>query len=163
MTPGMRICALSVLLLSFVGCVLPTSSSSTTTTLGECSLDATLSLAEAHVGDQVAIGGGPFTGPDDTIVRVGGVQATLVDVDRSGCELCDACVTGDATCRCGTCAACDAACADCSEAVSFYVPEVPAGANSVVLINRYGATTALSIDVLPTVADTDVPADTDSP
>lgn len=156
----MRFIVISALLGSVAGCILPTGGSEPTTNVQECSLDVALSPTEAHVGDVVQLLGGPFTQPDDTIVRVDGVAAVLGDTTR--CELCDACVA-EQGCSCvHACATCEAACADCTPTLAFTVPDVAPGVTSVVLVNSFGATGDLLLTVLPAPVDTDVPVDTDT-
>lgn len=160
MSHGMRFIVISALLGSLVSCILPTSGSDTTTNVRECALDVTLSPTEAHVGDVVQLLGGPFTQPDDTIVRVAGVTAALGD--SVPCALCDACVVREACVCAGACATCDDECADCTPTLAFTVPDVAPGVTSVVLVNSFGATGDLWLTVLPAPVDTDVPVDTDT-
>lgn len=62
-----------------------------------CSLDLTLSASTAAPGDTITATGGPLTELRDTVVTVGGVQATVSDVTRS--DECSNAVTGCDLCR----------------------------------------------------------------
>lgn len=101
--------------------------------------------------------GAPFSTSQDSAVRVGGVAAALTQVDRGSCEVCDTCAAENG-CNCGVCDACATACADCVQTVGFLVPDVAAGPQPVVLINRYGVADGLSLTV-EAAEDTD--SDTD--
>lgn len=148
-----------MLLLLFPGCVL-FGDDTTATEVPTCTIEAVLSADQSPIGELVMLTGGPYTDVSDTTVRIGGVPAADLTVDRSpGCATCDACQTAN-SCGCGEeCVPCEAECADCLQTVGVTVPEVAIGAQPVVLINRYGATEPLSLEV--TAGFGDDPDDTD--
>lgn len=139
-------------------------STSNTTYPGTCLVDVSLAIPQARVGDVVVIDGGPFTVDYDTQVLVDGVAATGISVSRIDCDPCDTCVDDQDCDGCRECTACDEDCAPCLETTSFIVPDVEPGVQAVVLINAYGASEGLVLDVLPAADDTDtdvVDTDTD--
>jgi hypothetical protein len=135
------------------------------TIVATCSLDATLETGAAAPGDEVGVLGGPLTSDFDTVILVDGVQAEVTAVDRNDCGECDLCVVDGGCNACGECTICDDVCATCVEAARFIVPDVPGGVHDVVLINSYGTTEGLQLDVLGDTdgGDTDTGApDTDT-
>lgn len=137
---------LSLLLLCGPGCA------TTTTYLADrCDVSlAELSPAEAAPGAAVKVSAGPLTRSWDTSVLVGGVSAVITDLERDGCDSCDLC-RAQADCNaCDDCDDCDALCAlECDEALTFIVPELPAGVHALQLINGHGSSAGLSFTVLP--------------
>lgn len=131
--------------------------------LETCSVDAALSSTEGAPGDEIVISGGPFSAGYDTTVRVGGVPADVLSVDREECALCDECVASAGCNPCGTCSDCAELCDLCVETTTFAVPDVAAGPTTVVLVNLWGSTEALPFTVLGggDTDDTD-PGDTDT-
>ena len=127
-------------------------------------LDGTRSAAhrlKLYGTDVITLDGGPFSATWDTVVRVGGVDASVTDVVRTECDSCDTC-RADADClSCGACADCDAVCATCVQTAVFLVPDVTPGVQPVVLYNQHGTSEVASVEVLGTSTDTDTPADTD--
>lgn len=149
----------------------------------DCVIALDVPLAPTRAGEAVTIGATPATATWDTTVRVGGLDATVLSVDRldeAACVACDSC-RADAGClACGTCEACDelAACNSCTETVSFEVPALPSGSWPIVVFNLHGGSSdAPLITILPdtglvdsdsddptadTDTDTDTPADSDT-
>ena len=84
-------------------------------------------------------------------MRVGGETAELVDVDRPqpGCSTCDGCRLDEGCGVCDTCGACAEACTACEETVTFIVPELPEGESPVSIINAYGNSPPLPLQILP--------------
>lgn len=137
-----------------------------------CSLDATLDVAVAAPGDVVVATGGPQFSTFDTAVRVGGLDAEVVEVERTlGCELCDQCRFEAAACtQCGFCPACDEACAvpvadtgatpaappeaGCLETVSFVVPDLPPGTAQVVVVNSFGMSAPTPLEIVGGITST---------
>lgn len=146
---------LSLLLLCGPGCA-------TTTTYLADRCDVTLaeiSPAEAAPGAEIKVSAGPLTRSWDTSVLVGGVSAVIADLEREGCDSCDVC-RAQADCNaCDDCDDCDALCAlECDEALTFIVPELPAGLHALQLINGHGSSAGLSFTVLPSATpDTGTP------
>jgi hypothetical protein len=106
-----------------------------------CVVQGTIEPAVAPVGAEVVFRGGPVSTVPDTLVRVGGVSADVLDVTRADCTFCDACLSSSDCDPCGsTCADCDAICASCVETITFVVPPVTAGDAPVVIQNLWGAT-----------------------
>ncbi len=136
-----------------------------------CPVGVTLSTSEGAPGTVITATGTPFSTANDTQVRVGGVAASVTVLERDGCAVCDECRIS--TCEsCYACTDCDLSCASCVETLTFVVPVVSAGAQSVVITNAYGASEPVAFTVLSTDADTDsdlpdtdsgVPLDTDPP
>jgi len=124
-----------------------------TTSFPQCTLDATLSADQGAPGDVISITGREFSQPYDTVVTVGGTEAAVGDVTRTGCSLCDLCRQAAADVHecdaCQTCFQCSSYCDTCAQAVTFTVPDVSPGAVSVVVQNRYGSSDALPFVVLP--------------
>ena len=125
-----------------------------------CGVEASLDPATAGPGDVVTLTGGPFTRSIDTQVLVDGVPASDIVVTRTDCAVCDELVETEG------CDAFDAvACDSCVEVTTFVVPDVPSGTQPVVLINAWGSTEGLTLDVIGDTAvedtDTGVP-DTDT-
>jgi hypothetical protein len=127
-----------------------------------CDVDALLEPESAGVGDIVTVTGRPMTDIPDTEVLVGGAAAEVLSVDRTDCTVCDACIEAAACSPCGTCDACAVSCEACMETATFAVPEVTPGTQAVVLINAYGSTLPLALEVTAATepGDTDL-ADTD--
>lgn len=146
--------------------VLHTAACSTTTTAlaDRCDLSASaLSPTEAAPGATIAMTAGPLTRTWDTTVLVGGVNASVVELVREGCDTCDSCRTQNDCNACDDCDDCDALCAtSCVESVRFVVPELPAGVHSLQLINGHGSSAGLQLTVLAPPADTGAP-DTGAP
>ena len=120
---------------------------STTTTVPSCALDLALDQETAAVGDVVRAVGGPVSDVWDTSVRVGGVDANVLSVDRTDCDACDLCQQAAGCDGCGLCTDCTATCDSCEESVSFEAPTLPDGAADVVIVNPYGRSTSLALDV----------------
>jgi hypothetical protein len=124
---------------------------STTATFDQCELDLILDVAEAAPGDTVVAVGRPLTDDFDTVVRVGGATASIQDVERPqpGCSTCDACRVDERCTVCEVCAACSDACAACEETVTFTVPDLPEGDTQVSIVNAYGNSLPLPLQILP--------------
>lgn len=117
----------------------------------QCDLDLELEVESATPGTEVTAGGRPLTQALDTIVRVDGVEAEVVSVDRSeiGCLACDECYVSAGCTGCEECAACADACGDCVQSVTFQVPEsTAAGTAEVTVINAYGTSPPLPLDIV---------------
>lgn len=141
------------LVLTLGGCVDPLGS-----VLDQCALVVDLTPSEGPVGTEVVALGGPFSNPSDTIVRVGGVDARVLGVERQDCLVCDACRLDQDCTSCDTCDACAVECEPCEQTVTFQVPEVPAGERAVVVLNRHGN----GDDATFTVLGNGTPLETDS-
>jgi len=139
-----------------------------------CDLEVELSTLTAEPGDELVLTGGPQTAAYDTRVEVGGLPATVLDVDRnSSCGSCETC-RAEAECLvCGTCLgttleevdriACfgdpfegtEGVCGECEESVRFVVPDLPAGATTVVVLNGNGSSPPLPLEIVAADAPTD--------
>ncbi len=126
----------------------------------QCALDVETDPVSAAVGDEVVIFGGPMTERYDTLVQVGGITAELVDVAREGCDECDACQADAGCLACTACLDCADSCASCEQTATFIVPEIAAGATTVVVTNGFGASPAVAFEVLPAGQDTGDTGDT---
>ena len=145
-----------LVLLSLLGC-----NTAVVASYDDCSIAVTPTPESGLPGDVITLEGGPFSATWDTVVRVGGVDATVTDVVRTSCDTCDTC-RADAGClACGACADCDADCAPCVQTVLFLVPDVTPGIQPVVLYNQHGTSDVASLTVLGASPDTDAPSDTD--
>jgi hypothetical protein len=113
----------------------------------QCELDLVLSADSGVPGDIVSATGRPLTADFDTVVRVGGVEAAILLVDREECEACDICRSEAGCNQCVTCATCAETCAVCAEQVQFEVPSVDPGDAPVLVANGYGASLPLSFEV----------------
>lgn len=109
--------------------------------------------AAATPGETAIVSGSPFTTLYDSALYVGSSRATLLDLDRTGCESCDECRDDENCTACGDCDACDSVCDACVETLSFEVPEETVGTTALQLYNRYGHSASLSFEVT-TNADT---------
>jgi hypothetical protein len=134
----------------------------TATSVTVCNLELTsLSPSEATVGDTVVLTGGPTTERYDTLVTVGGTTAPITDIIRTGCESCDTCRSVNSCLACGDCDNCDQLCAsECVESVTFTLPPVDPGLQSVQLLNAYGVSAAATLTVLSPGSDTGAGEDT---
>lgn len=136
---------LSLGALSLVAC-----STTDVVTLGTC--DVALfppSVDEARPSEPVTLSGTPLTTDWDTVVYVGGAEATITALDRVGCETCDACRVESLCTECGDCDDCDRVCAEqCDEFLTFLMPELAPGRVDVWLINRHGRSDTLQMTVL---------------
>lgn len=82
----------------------------------------------------------PATTVWDTAIYVGGERAEVTEIGREGCEECDTCKEEAGCLECSDCDTCDAICqADCSESVTFTIPDLTAGVADVVLYNSHGS------------------------
>ncbi len=109
--------------------------------------------------------GRPFTSAYDTAIYVGDARATIIELERAGCEECDECLTEQSCTGCDDCDPCDLLCTECLETVRFVVPQVDPGATVVRLYNRHGESNALPLEVLAPPTDTGAdtgPTDTGS-
>jgi hypothetical protein len=112
----------------------------------QCDLDFELDRQEASTGDLLLATGGPVSQDWDTVVQVGGRIADIVESER--CDACLSCRT-DAVClACGTCSDCEDICAECTPSIQFRVPEIPAGSTNVVILNGYGGTRPIPLNIL---------------
>lgn len=123
----------------------------TTTEFVQCDLDLALEVDSASPGAEVTAGGRPLTADVDTLVRVSGVDAELVSVDRSevGCLACDECYVSAGCDGCEQCSECADACGDCVQSVTFLVPETtPAGPAEVTVFNAYGTSPPMALEIV---------------
>ena len=110
-----------------------------------------------------------FTTAYDTVVMVGGYRATVIDVDRDSCELCDECVDEYDCEECEWCDYCVSYCTDCMPRLSFRLPpSLPYGVHEVVITHAYGESepamlTVVCQDTADTAVDTADTADTGEP
>lgn len=106
--------------------------------------------AEALPGDTVLIQAGPLTEDWDTAVTFGSARATLVSVDRTGCDECDSCRESAGCDACEDCDACDLSCeASCAESITAVVPTLAPGQAAIVVRNSRGVSKPLDFVVLP--------------
>ena len=123
----------------------------TTTEVPVCEVElVSLEPASAEVGAEVLLVASPLSESWDTAVLVGGERAQLLGLSREGC---DACIEDNECSSClSDCDPCDAQCAaDCTESVSFLVPELPAGPTTVELFNTHGGSQRIAFEVLDSV------------
>ncbi len=142
------------LLLILSGC-----GSTTLDSFEACTIDLSLDSESAAPGEIVIARGGPQFSAFDTTIRISGTPATVVDVDRSaGCTSCEACRAEFGCLPCGFCPPCDDACqpvidaegnavSGCVETASFEVPDLPAGPAQVVVVNRFGTSDAIDLEI----------------
>ncbi len=121
-----------------------------------CVVELELGAEQARVGDTVTATGGPLTSNFDTRVQVGGVYSDAIEVERTDCGACEACISEF------SCGACATECASCTETVTFEIPALQPGPRAVVLYNRHGSTEPITLEILASV-DTDVSLETDPP
>ncbi len=134
---------LTVLLLT--ACLLSTEG--TEITLDQCDVAITLGDPSALPGDVLTLGGGPFTVEYDTVVSVDGQPAQVIEVTRDDCTGCDQCREFAGCDECGPCSECEDSCSTCRQTVDFEVPQVAAGDASVVLVNHYATSNAVTLTV----------------
>jgi len=120
-----------------------------------CLLTGDPQPAAAFPGDVVVLSGGPMSAAFDTLVRVGGVEATIDTIDREGCLDCDSCRAAEDCRTCGECEDCTSECEDCVETLRFVVPDAPPGAAPIVVFNQHGTSAAIPFTVLGESPDTD--------
>ena len=123
--------------------------------LEQCELDLALDTDSAMVGDTVTAVGRPITAEIDTAVRIDGLNAPLVDVDRPqpACEGCDACRVAAECEVCEQCSICAPLCEECIEVVAFEVPELDAGEYAVTVVNSYGVSPPMPLQIVPEADD----------
>ncbi len=133
-----------------------------------CAIDVAPPSLTVAPGEVVVWEGGPLTEVRDTRVTVGGLDATVVAVEREGCTSCDQCRLDAGCSPCGVCpgdeldpdvrescfgdplAGTQGVCADCVERLSFEVPlAAPPGDTSVWIVNAHGTTTVRAVTVSP--------------
>ena len=96
----------------------------------------------------------------DTSVRFNDIEATIIDVDRSDCTICDACRVEAECGTCDSCSECESSCETCVESISLTVPELATGQYAVVVRNAFGMSSPTNLSVLnPNDADPDGPSD----
>ncbi len=113
----------------------------TTSTLAErCTIEVeAVEPAAAEPGDHVVLRARPLTTSFDTAIYLDGARAAVLDLSRDGCDACDTCRSENGCNVCGDCDACDAECrADCSETVTFAVPDMAAGETELRIYNSHG-------------------------
>lgn len=130
-----------------------------------CDLSATVEPVEASVGETVVATGRPFSDTYDTQVTVGGLAAPVLDVARTDCFECDACrIIADCD-DCSACLTCAESCESCVETTTFTVPSGTSGTQPVVITNRFGTSSGITLSILasePEDDDTGTPDDTGS-
>ncbi len=137
MTPSQRMAALIVLAPLFLATECGTEAVNPSRSC-EIQLE-TPEPAEGEVGAEIHLTARSMTTLQDTRLLVGGTDATLLSVDREGCDACDDCVLETECSPCGDCDACDAICeTECSESVRFVVPDKAPGEAAITLYNLYG-------------------------
>ena len=129
-----------------------------------CSIELTPVAETVIPGEVVSWVGGPLTEVRDTRVTVGGVDAVVLDVVRSECDGCDACLE---TAGCTPCGSCDGAelevaqrvacfgdpfagtegeCGTCVETLTFEIPvTLLPGPAAVWMVNRHGIARPLEV------------------
>jgi hypothetical protein len=91
----------------------------------------------------------PLTTIQDSTLLVGGLQATITGLERSGCESCDTCRLASDCNPCEDCDSCDSLCeSECSESLRFEVPLLEAGSTQISLYNLFGNSDGQSFTVL---------------
>ena len=120
-------------------------------------------------GDTVIVTGRPFTDERDTLLTLDGVSQRVEEVTRTGCNDCDACRLENLCLDCQDCDVCDPICKapaaidgqeneneevdGCIESLRFTMPSVASSVVGLQVINAYGYSDVISIDVAP-AADT---------
>lgn len=115
-----------------------------------CDVDVdSMTPASAEVGDTVTLTGSPYTSVHDSAVYVGNARATVTSAERDGCTTCDACRLQAGCTECGDCDVCDYECStNCTESVTFVVPDVPGGSHGVQLFNSHGQSRVEVLEVV---------------
>ena len=120
-----------------------------------CTLDLAVESPEVYPGQSLTLSGGPLTAVYDTRAQVGGLNAIVQDISRTECAACDACREEAECTGCFACTECEASCDTCTEALAIEVPALPAGPADLVVLNAYGSSSPLQLQVLDT--DTGTP------
>ncbi len=129
----------------------------------QCELDLETNLETVMPGDTLVLTGGPQSERFDTVVRIGDVQADVLEVLRQDCTICDECREQQCVTLCRSCSQCAPSCDTCEEELTVTIPELAAGPADVVVTNRFGISSPLPVNVdVPDDTDTDVDSDTDS-
>lgn len=127
----------------------------TSTTWNPCDVTlVSLAPGSGPTGTQVEAVGTPFTDAWDTAVYVGSARATILSLDRIGCEAWDACVSSTGCNPCDDCDDCDPDRSQCLERVRFSVPDVDPGQVWIQVFNRRGQSNRLGFTVEPLDEDT---------
>ena len=126
----------SLAMMLVTGCVTETS-----TEVESCSLTLSPPDEDLVVGDEVTVYGRPFTALFDSSIRFEQTDASLVDVSRDECALCDTCREQAECSDCETCDVCATSCETCIESMTLTVPDLPSGDYYVVARNSYGLST----------------------
>ncbi len=107
------------------------------------------------VGETITVSGSPFTTHYDTALVVGGKRAEVTAVDRTNCDACDECLVEQSCNACEDCDECDIVCrVDCTENLTFIVPEATPGEQPLLLYNAHGSSNTL-VFVIQEVVDTE--------
>lgn len=124
----------------------------TTVTTDDVTCDVSLDRAEPALGapgETVVLYGDPITELWDTALTFGSARASVVSVDRSGCDECDSCRETAGCDGCGDCDDCDLSCAaSCAPTITALVPALAPGEVAVVLRNSRGTSPPLSFRIL---------------
>ena len=110
----------------------------TNTEVESCSLTLTPPEDVVVVGEPVTVYGRPFTALFDSSIRFEQTDATLVDVSRDDCALCDTCRDQAECSDCEACEVCATSCETCVESMTLTVPDLPTGDYYVTARNSYG-------------------------
>jgi len=102
-------------------------------------------MESGTVGEAFTIRGGPQTDARDTSVFVSGANAPVLSVDS--CDTCYSCRQEQKCDPCGVCPPCEDECAVCDESVVIEVPNLSSGSHPVQLVNAYGTSNVLSLDI----------------
>ena len=129
-----RLSTLTILL--FAGCITETS-----TEVESCALTLTPPSEVLISGEDVTVYGRPFTALFDSSIRFEQTDASLIDVSREECALCDTCRDQADCSDCETCDVCATSCETCVESITLTVPDLPTGDYYVVARNSYGLST----------------------
>lgn len=113
----------------------------------------------ATPGEIVAAVGRPVSEIVDTTVRVGGVEAAIVDVDpdSQACRPCEDCRSLVGCTECQRCPTCADECLECAPQVLFEVPDLPAGDHLVTIANRFGTSQPTPLTLSEVSQDSDPP------
>jgi len=114
-----------------------------------CELQITsLSPTPLKVSEPVSLTAAPLTTHWDSLVTIDGKTTEVLDLQRLGCDECDACRQANSCHPCQDCDTCDPICKrDCSESLTFTLPEDAAAKARLQLTNAYGQSDLYEIEI----------------